>query len=166
MAIGARNKERVEGEANTITEEYGVKALGISMDVTIPDQIEAGRQLIEKEFGGIDILINNAGTGTEEKIMEASDEKWYADWWKTATILAEKEGITAKDYLDNVAHAAPIDSFASPEELAETYLFICPQHPIFPSLFLGNLFEEQVEEQPDPGLSAPRDRRRQAKPTK
>ena len=32
------------------------------------------------EFGGADILINNAGTGSNETIMEAPDEKWQAYW--------------------------------------------------------------------------------------
>ena len=32
------------------------------------------------EFGGVDILINNAGTGTNETIMEAKDEKWQYFW--------------------------------------------------------------------------------------
>ena len=34
----------------------------------------------EREFGGADILINNAGTGSNETIMEASDEKWQYYW--------------------------------------------------------------------------------------
>ena len=80
VAIGARNKERVEAEAEKIAAEFGVKTLGLSVDVCIPEQIENARQAIEKEFGGIDILINNAGVGTDETIMEASDEKWYAVW--------------------------------------------------------------------------------------
>jgi NAD(P)-dependent dehydrogenase (short-subunit alcohol dehydrogenase family) len=47
------------------------------------------------------------------------------DWWKTAKILAEKEGITPKEYLDRIAiENAPIGRFASPEELAETYVFL------------------------------------------
>ncbi len=32
------------------------------------------------EFGGADILINNAGTGSNETIMEAPDEKWQSYW--------------------------------------------------------------------------------------
>jgi NAD(P)-dependent dehydrogenase (short-subunit alcohol dehydrogenase family) len=35
---------------------------------------------IEKYFGGVDILVNNAGTGSAEKIMTATDEKWYSYW--------------------------------------------------------------------------------------
>ena len=80
IAIGARTREQVESEAENIRKEYKVKTIGITMDVTKPEDIESAREKIEKTFGGVDILINNAGTGTEEKIMEAADEKWYQVW--------------------------------------------------------------------------------------
>ncbi len=80
VAICARNQERVEAEAEKIATEFGVKTLGIAADVTKPEDIERARARIEEEFGGIDILINNAGVGTEETIMEAPDEKWYRVW--------------------------------------------------------------------------------------
>ena len=35
---------------------------------------------VEAAFGGGDILINNAGTGSNETIMEAPDEKWQHYW--------------------------------------------------------------------------------------
>ena len=35
---------------------------------------------VEREFGGCDILINNAGTGSNETILEAPDEKWQHYW--------------------------------------------------------------------------------------
>lgn len=47
------------------------------------------------------------------------------DWWKTATILSEKEGISAQQYLDTIAKEnAPIGRFASPEEIADFYAFL------------------------------------------
>jgi len=48
------------------------------------------------------------------------------DWWKTAGILSEKEGITAKQYLDRIAQEnAPIGRFGTPEELANFFVFLC-----------------------------------------
>ena len=35
---------------------------------------------IEAAFGGADILISNAGTGTNETVMDAPDEKWQYFW--------------------------------------------------------------------------------------
>ncbi len=207
VAIGARQEERVLAEASGIAAEYGVRALGLAMDVTIPGDIDSALQKIEESFGGIDILINNAGSGSEETIQEASDEKWNhywnlhvmaavrtsrafipgmkkrgggvilntasicakqplgyepiynttkaalvmfgkclsnevvgdnirvntispgliltPDWRKTAGLLAPKEGKTPEEYLDNIAEEnAPIRRFGTPEELANTYIFL------------------------------------------
>ncbi len=77
VAILARDKERAENEAKRIEQDFQVKALGISCDVTKPEEIDAAAAHIEATFGGIDILINNAGTGSEETVMEATDERWY-----------------------------------------------------------------------------------------
>ena len=35
---------------------------------------------VEKVYGGADILINNAGTGSNETILDAADEKWQYYW--------------------------------------------------------------------------------------
>jgi NAD(P)-dependent dehydrogenase (short-subunit alcohol dehydrogenase family) len=48
------------------------------------------------------------------------------DWRKTATQLGEKEGITADEYLDRLAKEyTPIGRFATPEELARFFVFLC-----------------------------------------
>lgn len=44
----------------TITEEYGVSCLAIRADVSREDEVDAMVSQIERELGGVDILINNA----------------------------------------------------------------------------------------------------------
>ena len=80
VVIAARQKDRVLDEAARIEAEYGVRAIGIPMDVTIPEDIDAACIATEDAFGGIDILINNAGSGSNETIQEAPDEKWNHYW--------------------------------------------------------------------------------------
>jgi NAD(P)-dependent dehydrogenase (short-subunit alcohol dehydrogenase family) len=80
VIICARNGERIEKAVNELKEKYpDAQVFGKSCDVTKLADIE---QLVEyvKNLGGIDILINNAGTGSEEKNMTAPDEKWYYYW--------------------------------------------------------------------------------------
>ena len=80
LVLCARGEERVVQEAKQIAAEFGVKVLGVATDVTKAEDID---QLVAKtkaEFGGVDILINNAGTGSNEKIMTAPDEKWQYYW--------------------------------------------------------------------------------------
>jgi NAD(P)-dependent dehydrogenase (short-subunit alcohol dehydrogenase family) len=79
LVLCARHEERLYAEAARIGETWGVKTLGVPTDVTKADEID---HLVAKvaEFGGADILINNAGTGSNEKIMTAPDEKWQYYW--------------------------------------------------------------------------------------
>jgi NAD(P)-dependent dehydrogenase (short-subunit alcohol dehydrogenase family) len=80
VIILARDKERVEREASEISRVFGVKCVGIPADVSRKEEIDASTARIEKLFNGVDILINNAGTGTSETIMDAPDEKWNHFW--------------------------------------------------------------------------------------
>jgi len=208
IAILARDAARVEREAKAIAKAHGVRALGIPADVSKPGDIEEACRRIETEFDGVDILINNAGTGTAETIMEAPDGKWQyfwdlhvmaavrmsralvplmrrrgggvilntasicakqplgyepiynttkaalvmlskclagelikenirvnavnpgliltPDWRKTAGIMTQGTSTSVEEYLDKIARDnAPIGRFATPEELAHFYVFLC-----------------------------------------
>ncbi|MDR0759809.1 MAG: SDR family oxidoreductase [Treponema sp.] len=80
VIICARNGERVEKVVEDLKAAYpGSKVYGKSCDVSKLADIESLAAYV-KELGGVDILINNAGTGSEEKSMTALDEKWYYYW--------------------------------------------------------------------------------------
>lgn len=80
LALCARNAERVDTIARQIHNQFGVNTLGVACDVTDAGDIHNLVAAVDKEFGGADILINNAGTGSNEKIMTAPDEKWQYYW--------------------------------------------------------------------------------------
>jgi len=80
VALAARDGDRVQREAVAIAEKFGTDALGLAADVTAPADLERLAAVVDDRFSGADILINNAGTGTNETIMEAPDEKWQHYW--------------------------------------------------------------------------------------
>lgn len=80
VAICARGKERVEKEAKAIADEFKVKTMGIVADMSKAEDIARMMADVDKKFDGMNFLINNAGTGTNEKIMDAPDEKWTQHW--------------------------------------------------------------------------------------
>lgn len=208
LLLCARDEPRVLAEAEKIREKYGVRVVGMQADVSKAGDVDALVQRVEGEFGGADILINNAGTGSNEKIMTAPDEKWQyywdlhvmaavrlsrglipfmrqrgwgvilnnasicakqpldyepiynvtkaalvmfskvlsnevvgdnirvncinpgliltPDWVKTAKQLTEGTDQTYEEYLDGIAKRfAPIGRFASAEELAHFFVFLC-----------------------------------------
>lgn len=208
LVLCARVEPRVVAEAKKIQEKFGVRVVGVQADVSKAADIDALVKRVDKEFAGADILINNAGTGSNEKIMTAPDEKWQyywdihvmaavrlsrglipymrqrgwgviinnasicakqpldyepiynvskaalmmfskvlsnevvndnirvncinpglvltPDWVKTAKQLTESSEQTHEEYLDGVAKRfAPIGRFASPEEMAHFFVFLC-----------------------------------------
>ena len=80
LALCARNEERVRAKAKEISDTCGVDTIGVSADVSKAEDINRFVKDIERKFGGADILIHNAGMGSNETIMDAPDEKWQFFW--------------------------------------------------------------------------------------
>jgi NAD(P)-dependent dehydrogenase (short-subunit alcohol dehydrogenase family) len=208
LALCARDEARVCERAEEIAGKYGVRAVGYRADVSKAEDVAAFVAKIQEDFGGADILINNAGTGSNETVMDAEDERWQyywdlhvmaavrlargmvpmmrargggviinnasicakqplfyepiynttkaalmmlskcmanefikdnirvncvnpglvltPDWIKTAKQLTEGTGQTWEQYLDALAKQyTPIGRFATPEELAQFFVFLC-----------------------------------------
>ena len=210
VLLAARQADRVREAAAGVAGKHGVRAVGVACDLATAAGADQLIAAVEREFGGADILINNAGTGSNETIMEAPDAKWQAywelhvmaavrlarglvpfmrqrgggvilhnasicasqplwyepiynvtkaalvmfsktlatevikdkirvnainpgliltgDWIKTAKQLTADKGGDWQGYLQGVAHEhAPIDRFATAEELANFFVFLCSE---------------------------------------
>ncbi len=79
LVMAARQAERLEAEAKNIADRHGVKTVPVSCDVATAGGCQTLIDAVES-FGGADILINNAGSGSNETIIEATDEKWQQYW--------------------------------------------------------------------------------------
>jgi 3-oxoacyl-[acyl-carrier protein] reductase len=80
VVIAARAAERLEAARTEIASATDVRVVAVPCDVATPHGVAAVIAAAETEFGGADILINNAGTGSNETIMESADEKWQFYW--------------------------------------------------------------------------------------
>ena len=60
VVITSRNLEKLQGTAKELEEETGGKVLCVACDVRNWDEVEAMKEATLKEFGRIDILLNNA----------------------------------------------------------------------------------------------------------
>jgi 3-oxoacyl-[acyl-carrier protein] reductase len=80
LVLVGRDKMRADDEAARIADTFGIIATAISADVATAEGCEAVIAGTQKAFGGADILINNAGTGSNETIQEADDAKWQYYW--------------------------------------------------------------------------------------
>ena len=80
LVLVGRNKERADDAAAQVADRFGVIAMAIAADVATAEGCDAVIKGAIKGFGGVDILINNAGTGSNETIAEADDAKWQYYW--------------------------------------------------------------------------------------
>jgi NAD(P)-dependent dehydrogenase (short-subunit alcohol dehydrogenase family) len=80
LLLAARDGGRAQAEAERIAGARGVRAVGVGADVATAEGCARVVAEAEASFGGADILINNAGTGSNETILEAPDEKWQYYW--------------------------------------------------------------------------------------
>lgn len=80
VVIAARDAARVEAAAARISDSHGVETLGVPCDVATADGCDALVAATAARFGGADILINNAGTGSNETVLAATDDKWQGYW--------------------------------------------------------------------------------------
>lgn len=70
-----RSLESANGVADEIT-ALGVNYKGFGVDVSKSDAVNACVEAVHKEFGKIDILINNAGITKDTLLIRMSDEDW------------------------------------------------------------------------------------------
>lgn len=80
IVMAARSGDRLREAAERVAADYKVRTSAVACDVATADGCNALIAATGKDFGGCDILINNAGTGSNETIMEAPDDKWQYYW--------------------------------------------------------------------------------------
>lgn len=69
VVVTARKAEAVAD----FVDEFGDRALAVALDVTDTDQIAAAVSAADEAFGGIDVLVNNAGHGYLSAVEEGED---------------------------------------------------------------------------------------------
>jgi len=76
IAIGARNKTKTDEVVRELKEEFGVRAMGVQVDVRQEQQIIDMVQKILDYYGRIDILVNNAGMNIRKMPEDITSKEW------------------------------------------------------------------------------------------
>jgi 3-hydroxybutyrate dehydrogenase len=97
VVIADLNKEAADATAAELNER-GAQAIGVGVDVTSEEQVDAAVEGAAQAFGGIDILISNAGI----QIVHPVEEFSFADWKKMLAIHLDGAFLTTKACLKHM----------------------------------------------------------------
>ncbi|WP_370599290.1 SDR family NAD(P)-dependent oxidoreductase [Pseudomonas nitroreducens] len=96
VVLAARRVERLAHLAEDIAAQGG-SALAVPLDVTCRDSVEAAFNSAEDAFGVVDVVLNNAGIGNGQRVLEVSEEDWRAmlatnldGVWRVAQCAAQR----------------------------------------------------------------------------
>lgn len=85
-------------QADAVAAETGAGAIGIAMDVTSEEAVNRGVADTVAAFGGVDILVSNAGI----QIVHPVEEFTYAEWKKMLAIHLDGAFLTTKACLPHM----------------------------------------------------------------
>jgi len=80
VAICARRKEVLDQAADEIRKATGGQVLAQVADVSRAADCEGLVNAVVAQWGGVDILLNNAGTSAAAGFEKVTDETWQSDW--------------------------------------------------------------------------------------
>jgi len=97
VVIADLNKTAADATAAEL-QAGGAQAIGVGVDVTDEEQVDAAVEAGVKAFGGIDILVSNAGI----QIVHPVEEFSFADWKKMLAIHLDGAFLTTKACLKHM----------------------------------------------------------------
>ena len=100
VAIADLNKAAADAAAAEIV-ELGGKAIGVAMDVCNEEAVNVGVSATVEKFGGVDVLVSNAGI----QIVHPVEEFSYADWKKMLAIHLDGAFLTTRACLPHMYRA-------------------------------------------------------------
>lgn len=71
-----KSKEKAENIAKIILDSYKVPAFAVKCDVSDYEQVQEMFNTIKDSFGGVDVLVNNAGVSFQKLFTDLSPEDW------------------------------------------------------------------------------------------
>ena len=80
VAMCARRADVLDNAAKEIQKATGADILAMPTDVTKQDQCEKLVSAVISRWGGVDVLLNNAGTSQAQGFMDVTDETWQYDF--------------------------------------------------------------------------------------
>ncbi len=77
LVITSRTQAHIDEAAEKIRQETGVRVIGVAADVSNEEGVKAPVQRCIDEFGGVEIVVHNAGGPPAGGFENVNSEQWY-----------------------------------------------------------------------------------------
>lgn len=138
VAVVDLNQSKVDAFAEQISNDFGVRAVGVRCDVSDENSVNSMVKSVMKEFGRVDILVNNAASKSDDlDAFFASFEDYSLDEWrKIMAVNIDGMFLVAQ----RIGHEMCSNEYGgSIIQIASIYGIVAPDHRIYEgSLYLGN----------------------------
>lgn len=101
VALHTNSKpHEAQKNAETLAKEFGVKTVAVKADVSKETDVKAMFETLEKSFGKIDVLVNNAGVSLVSMLCDTATE----DWDRVMDINLKGTFLCSKEAIKNMVH--------------------------------------------------------------
>ena len=77
IVIGTATSEAGAERIGEALKEQGIQGAGLMLDVASSESVDAVLEQIQKDFGAVAILVNNAGITRDNLMLRMKDEEWF-----------------------------------------------------------------------------------------
>ena len=101
IALHTNSKpHEAQENAKTLSKECGVKAFAVMADISNENDVKNMFETLEKDFGKIDVLVNNAGVSLVSMLCDTTVE----DWDRVMDVNLKGAFLCSKCVIDNMVH--------------------------------------------------------------
>ncbi len=76
VVVNYRASEEAAAETVAAVEDAGGEAIAVQANVTEPEELRRMRERAHEAFGGVDVLVNNAGVNRDTRFQDMTTEEW------------------------------------------------------------------------------------------
>jgi 3-oxoacyl-[acyl-carrier protein] reductase len=77
VVISDHHERRLAETRDRLRAEHGDRVCALMCDVTVEDQVQALLAGAAEAFGRVDVMVNNAGLGGTQSVLEMTDAEWH-----------------------------------------------------------------------------------------
>lgn len=113
VLVVARTTEKLRALCDECEKEFGRAPHFVAADLTIPKDVDRIFEFVDRELGGLDVLVNNVGKSSRGRVLETADQDFQSMWELNFLSVTRCSTRAAESLIARRGHIVNIGSLAS-----------------------------------------------------